>query len=308
MIATQVVEQSLDIDFDVMFSELAPADLMLQRMGRLHRHAVAGRPAEVATPEFVWFAAYDEDRISALEKGPNLSKARVYDESILIASWRVFLDRSEVHLPRDLPLFVDDVYGGKWPGNDGEGTEGRWREKSLTEVGAKDESRRDAERRMVREPTISIVSRAAANPILDEHGEETFWKAKTRQHRPTKVLAFAERIDDRRVRLFDAERTECEVDNLLAKDARRALIKALRLSSCQYPLNQHLKALLAQSAPTVTHFPQLPLGVDALILVRLDEVDTELGLMRLAEKTQVEVLLDWNTGIRITENGHTSTR
>ncbi|MGW9283226.1 CRISPR-associated helicase Cas3' [Streptomyces diastaticus] len=51
VVATQLVEQSFDVDVDLLVSDVAPVDLLLQRIGRLHRHGDRVRPPGLVVPQ-----------------------------------------------------------------------------------------------------------------------------------------------------------------------------------------------------------------------------------------------------------------
>ncbi len=67
VIGTQTLEQSLDIDADLLMSDLCPVDVLLQRIGRLHRHAETSRPEGFAVPRCVVLAP--ENGPEGLEEG-----------------------------------------------------------------------------------------------------------------------------------------------------------------------------------------------------------------------------------------------
>jgi CRISPR-associated endonuclease/helicase Cas3 len=61
LVATQVIEQSLDLDFDWMLTQICPVDLLFQRLGRLHRHQRDSRPAGFELPRCTVLSVEDED-------------------------------------------------------------------------------------------------------------------------------------------------------------------------------------------------------------------------------------------------------
>lgn len=99
-IGTQVIEQSLDIDFDVMVTELAPIDLILQRAGRLQRHKLKRNKYYKKATLYVIGTSdtFDFDEGSTY----------VYSPYILARS-QYFLP-SEITIPDDLSKLVQLVY------------------------------------------------------------------------------------------------------------------------------------------------------------------------------------------------------
>ena len=71
VVGTQTLEQSLDIDADMLITDLCPADVLLQRIGRLHRHLRDDRPAGYETPRCVVLMPDEGNFSPLLQRGPN---------------------------------------------------------------------------------------------------------------------------------------------------------------------------------------------------------------------------------------------
>jgi CRISPR-associated endonuclease/helicase Cas3 len=116
IVATQLAEQSFDIDADLVVTDLAPVDLILQRAGRLHRHAHDGRPEQVRSPEVVVTGfGLSADGTPTFDPG---SEA-IYSRHLLLRAAKAVLDASRAdgwHLPSDIPRLVADAYAGNHQG------------------------------------------------------------------------------------------------------------------------------------------------------------------------------------------------
>ncbi|MFB9157601.1 CRISPR-associated helicase/endonuclease Cas3 [Chromobacterium violaceum] len=110
LIATQVAEQSLDIDFDFLISDLAPVDLLLQRAGRLHRHRRGQRPSSHQTPH-LRVAGLLPDRLPELKQ---TKWGSIYGDYLCLVTWAILLNEPVWRLPLDIDRLVQAVYA-PWP-------------------------------------------------------------------------------------------------------------------------------------------------------------------------------------------------
>ncbi|MFP4679704.1 MAG: CRISPR-associated helicase Cas3' [Chitinispirillaceae bacterium] len=121
LIASQVVEQSLDLDFDILISDLAPIDFLIQRAGRLHRHlrdeqgnriehgVKSGRsepvfhifaPSDTETPKATWYQ----------DLFPNA--CYVYkDTAVLWRTFKALKEKGALRMPEEGRELIEAVYG-----------------------------------------------------------------------------------------------------------------------------------------------------------------------------------------------------
>ncbi|MFE3455549.1 CRISPR-associated helicase Cas3' [Nonomuraea sp. NPDC059194] len=110
LVATQVIEQSLDLDFDIVISDLAPIALLLQRAGRCHRHQDndARRPAWAQTMRLVVLTPSGRPGELVIPPG----WPYVYPKALLRRTHKVLnrLEDGRVAIPDDVQRLVDEVY------------------------------------------------------------------------------------------------------------------------------------------------------------------------------------------------------
>jgi len=113
LVSTQIVEQSVDLDADALFTQLAPTDMLLQRMGRLWRHNRRDRPVDQPCLHIIAedFALNDLPSMNAAAIKQALgSKANVYDPFILLRTLEVWGKVSSVTLPDDIRSLIHTTY------------------------------------------------------------------------------------------------------------------------------------------------------------------------------------------------------
>jgi len=115
VVGTQTLEQSLDIDADLLITDLCPMDVLLQRVGRLHRHVRldAERPQGFQKPQ-AWVLTPAGNDLSPLLKRARNGLGRFHngggvypDLRMLEATRRLIAAQPNRQIPADNRLLVE---------------------------------------------------------------------------------------------------------------------------------------------------------------------------------------------------------
>lgn len=205
VVATQVIEQSLDLDFDVMISDLAPIDLLLQRAGRLwrHRHRDGDRGHSTRTLQVLM-----PDPAEAVHAGwpePLLKGTPyVYPHSgVLWNTAQMVTQTSEIRIPEDSRTLIERAY---------------------RDIGVPDVLMPKQDRALGRDSAGRETARYVGIRVADGYlGDGRKWtselKVETRLSEPTIVLRLARRDDDGRLVAW-CEGYEDVVDPWAASEVR----------------------------------------------------------------------------------------
>ena len=209
LVATQVVEQSLDVDFDRMLTAIAPVDLLLQRMGRVFRHEDTPRPPGCKGAAVIVLVPAKNGGF-----GPS---GFVYPDCLLRSAIRVLEKRPFIRIPEDLAPLVREGYD---PSLAPEEEVREWQEKLL-----RDQVEAGASRQYLLRAPDKVYSALDELVPFEDDAEAYQLAARTRLGEPTVRLALLPPRETERLRPFlrteNGRRVAAVGDRELAEDVMR---------------------------------------------------------------------------------------
>ncbi|MFH0988511.1 MAG: CRISPR-associated helicase Cas3' [bacterium] len=280
VIGTQVLEQSLDLDFDVMVSDLAPVDLLLQRAGRLHRHD-RERPAMHNVPRL--YVNFEVTSDGILKRGTDRT---IYAEFIIHQTQQILAGRTQIQLPHDYRMLIEAVYSDQPPAEDSPLYEA-WEElqaKQSIAIG-------EAKQRLLPapHPRDSFAKNAATRITFEEDENRADWiVAQTRLGGETLNVIPIERDGD--FAYVDGKNIRISVNEEALLDTQRKLLKRnLRIShhgaiqAIQEDVERNITQLFKESKLLKGYYPLWLYGGKGELELEDDKfqvtLDPQLGLM-----------------------------
>lgn len=198
IVGTQVIEQSLDVDFDVLISELCPIDLLLQRIGRLHRHQRV-RPNHLKKAVCYCVVPKSEEE--------NPYKTSVYADWLLYRTMQELPDK--VLIPKDIPTLVGKVYADPMLEKLTEKERKLWDELEKE----KKDSENKAQKHRINKPN-NILDSQGLNKIMKENISlnEDQGSASVRDIKPTFKCILVKQVNDHQVVPIDSKYHEMYLD------------------------------------------------------------------------------------------------
>lgn len=184
LVATQVVEQSVDIDSDFLVTDLAPSDLLFQRIGRLWRHE---RPQRSGEPHVLihtlGLTTENYRAVSAADLKELLGRSRrVYAPYVLVRTFDNWITRTGVTIPSDIRPIIEATYSDpshdepeSWTElrNELETEKDRFRNTALNATRVHHQTllldEEGVQTRIIREPTVQLAL-ATAEPVESSRG------------------------------------------------------------------------------------------------------------------------------------------